>query len=155
NTVALKAVVDSRCRAGLVHGVEGKNTRRLLRRLESQCPDSSDFCDSRARYQIALGNWGKGLSSVGTFVLIHPNSPQGWYYYALWLYKAGLVEAAMRAISEASRLRPDPTVKILDCELIYATGLFDRLNSAIGQMLALYPHRADCLARAAVLLSRI
>src|SRR5262249_1520145 len=38
---------------------------------------------------------------------------------------------------------------------IYATGLFDRLNSAIGQMLALYPHRADCLARAAVLLSRI
>src|SRR5262249_34486138 len=94
NAVALKAEVDSRCRAGLVHGVEGKNTLRLLRRLESQCPESSDFCDSRARYQIALGNWEKGLSAVGTFIMIHPSNPQGWYYYALWLYKAGLVEAA-------------------------------------------------------------
>ena len=85
----------------------------------------------------------------------HPRDFSGWLHLALSTYRAGRVESASKALTQAQRLRPhDPWVEWLRAEILLATGdapgailVVDRSKTAWVRQPALLLRGGDLLRR--------
>ncbi len=85
----LKRLAHHRCRKRLVTGKEGKRTKQIITAALKLAPDAPDIHNSLAYYYIFRGEVDKGVSILQQFTDLHPNNPNGWYYYGRCLFHTG------------------------------------------------------------------
>ena len=137
---ALKHVAEHRCRLRLVAGEEGKQTRKLLRTILRLAPDSAEVHRAMAYYHLHRGEWKQGVTELKQFVDVHPNSPNGWYYYAQCLIHTGDAASAVEAILNAHALySQDGEICRALCEILPAAGRSAQLQPFMQVMLRRFP----------------
>jgi len=97
NPLALLGQIEARCRAGLVRGQEGLETRRMIREAVKLAPDQARVQAAYAAYYAARGQNRKGIDRLRRFLEERPGHRDGWRALAYWLWRAGEAEAAKEA----------------------------------------------------------
>jgi tetratricopeptide (TPR) repeat protein len=110
----LERLVAHRCHQGLVSGEAGKQTKQLIQTVLRVAPDAANPHQALSLYHIRRGEWSKGVAVLQKFTEEHPNSPSGWYHYALSLFQTGNSQSAAEAILKAHTLYQN------DCEIYRA-----------------------------------
>jgi RNA polymerase sigma factor (sigma-70 family) len=104
DVLALKRMADFRLDRGLIHGQEGKITRRLIRQALRLAPGAADIQELLSLYHSSRGEYRTSIAILDRFAQQHPNSPCGWYNYARTLFRTGDSQAAVAAIMKAYAL---------------------------------------------------
>jgi RNA polymerase sigma factor (sigma-70 family) len=154
--LALKRKVDQRCFQGLVRNKEGKNTRKMLRKMKQKAPHAAEVQESQAIYYFYRGEYRKGLELLKCFALERDNRPYGWYYYGCWLYRTGFYQLAAQAVIKGFGLyKKDPLVHCSICEILTHAGEREELKIVIQDMLNRFPQHWSTCSSAALALAGV
>ena len=142
----LKRLAHHRCRRRLVTGKQGKQTKQIITTTLKLAPNAPDSHVVLAYYHIFRGEWGKGVEVLQKFTELHPNNPNGWYYYGRCLFHTGEYQKAVEAMLLANRLYPDDSEIYWGlCEIVTSAlageGRGDNIAAFLEEMLERFPQR--------------
>lgn len=131
NLYNLSYLAYHRFQKGLVTGLAGKETKKLLQRLRKIAPDYPKSYDLEAYYFFLQGKDKEALALWEQLTQQLPDHAYSWYYAAKGLWKLGMYETASQFIQEAYRLSPQ------DPQLYQALWVILADSSQKNQLLAL------------------
>lgn len=138
----LKHAAYRRISLGLVCHEQGKQTKQIVQTMLRLAPHAADAEATLASYYLSRGEQAKGIARLQRFVEQHPNSPNGWYYYARCLFQSGDSQTAAEAIIKAYKLYPhDCEIYRALCEILPAAGRLEELKPILEEMLQRFPER--------------
>ncbi|HVR98284.1 MAG TPA: sigma-70 family RNA polymerase sigma factor [Thermoanaerobaculia bacterium] len=112
NFVAAQRVAELRLRRGLVHGAEGRETRRLLARVLRLAPEWPDGWAAMACLHARQGRPAKAEALLHAYVQEHPFDARGWTLLARLLAGNGDLAAAADAALRSLDLEEEPGAQL-------------------------------------------
>lgn len=152
--IGLTLLANARCASGLAKGRDGQKTRRLIARALHLVPDSADPWAALAQFHIRRGEWEEGRAVLRDFTTRHPQCPQGWYHYSIWLAATGAYQEAAEAILTAHSLHPRSfPIAHWACAILSLTNRTADLQVMTERLLTCFPGRWDTYAAAGLALA--
>lgn len=100
----LKRRLAARLQRKLVLNEEGKQTKKMITTLLKLAPHSADAHQLKANYYHLRGDKAKTIAIWQQFTQKHLHNPQGWHYYAQYLFQIGENQTANQAMLQANNL---------------------------------------------------
>ena len=100
----LKRRLNERIRRKLVLGKEGKQTKKMVNAVLKLAPHFADAHQLQAEYYRLRGESAKSVAILKQFTEDHPNNPNGWCYYARFLFDRSENQRGAEAIHKADHL---------------------------------------------------
>lgn len=147
--LALQQVAQARIYGGLVHGDEGKETRRYLRRLKRQAEDMAPSTEAHALYHLYKGESRKALETVREYAQAHPDEPDAHLLLARFLYWNGALHDAGEAAVTAAELDASyAPAHLLACDIATEAALEEDARRLTDTLEKRFAHRWDACAQA-------
>jgi RNA polymerase sigma factor (sigma-70 family) len=144
DALALAELARIRFEHKMLHGPEGRETLRLLKRAARLAPDAANIQWYTALFYLTRGEAARAVSLVRAFLQSHLDSSHAWYYYAFVLRECRDFQPAIEAAAHAYRLDPhNYYIAILACELFLVGKRTADLQSVVEELLAQFPERWD------------
>ncbi|XP_020283493.1 dnaJ homolog subfamily C member 3 [Pseudomyrmex gracilis] len=80
---------------------------QLITRILETCPWSSSLRERRAEIHVILGDYMSAISDIRSTTKLLSDNTEGFFKLAVWLYRLGQVDEALKEIRECLKLDPD------------------------------------------------
>ncbi len=156
DALSLARAAKLRMRRGLVHGDEGKATRRMLRRLKRQAPTATETVEVYALYYFYKGDWKKAIHTLRDHAEQRPARPAAWLRLGMMLAANGATRHALAAVRRALELDPtDISAQALECVYVAGAGQEQELSAVRARALQRFPARWEIIAPLALAAAEI